>query len=145
MPTARLTALAAAAACLVPLAGAQAAQPAPTACDTKRVHTFSTALPKAPASYKAGRGISVPLQVKRGPVEAPEVGVTLILRGKGWFAYGTATTDTAGKGTAVIKVPAAARGAATLTVDAYRLLATIPCFNIEEYDFLEMPWGKAVK
>lgn len=145
MRTVRLAAIGAAAACLLPASGAHALSAPSTGCDNKRVQTFNTTLPKAPAAYKAGRGMAVPLQVKRGPVEAAEVNATLILRGKGWFAYGTAITDAAGKGIAVIKVPANARGAATLTVDAFRQLASVPCFNIEEFDFVQLPWGKATK
>lgn len=145
MRTARIAAIGALVGCLLPVASAQARPARGGGCDNKRVQTFNTTLPSAPTSFKAGRGLPVPLQVKRGPVEAAEVNATLILRGKGWFAYGTAVTDTAGNATAVIKVPSGARGAAHLTVDVYKPLASIPCFNIEEFDLVERAWGKAVK
>lgn len=148
MRTALTTAVAAA--CLLPVAAAgpagSATRDAGTACDTRRVQTLTLTLPpKPPTSYKAGRGLPISVNVKRGVVEAPEINVSLILRGKGWFGYGEAVTDAKGNATAVVKIPAGARGAGLLTADVYKFLIAIPCANIEEFDLKELAWGKAVK
>lgn len=142
-----LTAVAAAAVALpsgavaVPAAGTSGA-----ACDTRRVQTLTMTLPTSPPkSYKAGRGLTLRLSVKRGTLAAQDVNVSLILRGKGWFGYGEGMTDTTGAASVVIKVPASARGAGLLTADTYKFLVAIPCANIEEFDLVERAWGSAVK
>ena len=137
-------------ACLLSLAAADpagsAARRAGSACDTRRVQTLTMTLPATPpSSYKAGRGLPITVNVKRGVVDAEEINVSMILRGKNWFGYGEAVTDTHGNATAVVKVPASARGAGQLTADVYKFLVAIPCANIEEFDLDERPWGKAVK
>lgn len=152
MRTALTTAVAAA--CLLPVAAAapagSATRPASAeagnACDTRRVQTLTLTLPpKPPTAYKAGRGLPVKVNVKRGVLEAPEINVSIILRGKNWFGYGEAVTDAKGNATAVVKIPSHARGTGTLTADVYKFLIAIPCANIEEYDLEELTWGKAVK
>lgn len=139
-----------AAACLVSVAAAAPAGSASRAqgstCDTRRVQTLSMTLPATPpTAYKAGRGLPITVNVKRGVVDAQEIHVSMILRGKNWFGYGEAVTDAKGNATAVVKIPSHARGAGMLTADVYRFLVAIPCANIEEFDLKERPWGKAVK
>jgi hypothetical protein len=115
-------------------------------CDNKRAHTFSSALSKPPAKVKAGSRMPVTITVKRAgqlPADAVEVGLTL--RGGSWFGYGYGTTDSNGVVSTVVKVPTKARGKATLVVDVHRQLISLPCGNIEEYDFIELPWGTVVK
>jgi hypothetical protein len=115
-------------------------------CDNKRAHTFSSALSKPPAKVKAGSRLAVSITVKRGgEVPADGVDVSLTLRGSSWFGYGYGTTDSNGVVSTVIKVPAKARGKATLVVDVHRQLISLPCGNIEEYDLVETPWGTVVK
>jgi hypothetical protein len=119
----------------------------PAGCDNKRAHTFSSALPSThPATLKAGSRIRVAITVTRGgAVPASDVEVNLTLRGPAWFGYGYGVTDANGAVTATVTVPVKARGAARLVVDVHKQLVSLPCGNIEEFDYLEVPWGKAVK
>ena len=143
MRTAVATALAGAALCL-PSGSAHAHA---AGCDNKRAHTFSSALPsKHPATLKAGSRLRVPITVTRGgAVPASDVEVNLTLRGPAWFGYGYGVTDANGAVTVSVAVPKNARGASTLIVDVHKQLVSLPCGNIEEFDYVETPWGKAVK
>ena len=128
-------------------AAAHARAGAANACDNKRVHTFASAIPKThPATIKAGSKVRLTITVTRGgvvPASAIEVGLTL--RGASWFGYGSGVTDGNGVVTTTVAVPKKARGNATLVVDVYHQLVSLPCGNIEEYDYVETPWGKAIR
>lgn len=116
-------------------------------CDNKRVHTFASTLPPTHASsFHAGSKVRPTITVTRaGVVPASGINVGLTLRGPSWFAYGSAITDSDGVAKVTISVPKKARGSATLVVDVYRQAVSLPCGNIEEYDYVEAPWGKAVR
>ncbi|MDX6275195.1 MAG: hypothetical protein QOJ92_2405 [Frankiales bacterium] len=128
----------------VPLGAAHAQ---PSGCDNKRAHTFSSTLPAShPAALKAGSRLRVAVTVTRGGVvPASDVEVNLVLRGPAWFGYGYGVTDANGAVTALVTVPVKARGAARLVVDVHKQVVSLPCGNIEEFDYVETPWGKAVK
>ena len=113
-------------------------------CDSTRVHTLVAQLPQAPSTFRAGRVLQVPLGVGRAAGVAPDVTLQVGLFGDGWNVYANAVTDLDGRAVARFAVPAGVRGAVKLDVDAYRILASLPCLDIEEYDRVVRPWGRVV-
>jgi hypothetical protein len=111
------------------------------------VHTFASSLPSShPANLKAGSRLRVPITVTRGGVvPASDVEINLTLRGPAWFGYGYGVTDANGAAAITVSVPKKARGAGTLIVDVHKQLVSLPCGNVEEFDYVETPWGKAVR
>lgn len=112
------------------------------ACESIQVETLQTELPQAPATVPAGRTLSLAIRVTRGAQAAPGVEVYALLQNTGFRAYRSGVTDAAGRVTLGVAVPRTARGAAELSVEAYRPLVHLPCAQIEEYDRRTEAWGR---